>query len=57
MVENETIKKIKILLSDNGVEFTSEEFKELWRESEIKRDLSTPYNPQKNGAVNIWFLG
>ena len=51
LVENETVKKIKILWLDNGIEFTSEEFKELWRESEIKRDLSTPYNPQKNGVA------
>ena len=38
-------RKIKILRLDNGGEFTSDEFKELCRESEIKRELSTPYNP------------
>ena len=36
-VENDTVKKIKILQSDNGGKFTSEEFKELYRESGIKR--------------------
>ena len=37
--------------SDNGGEFTSNEFKELCKESRIKRELSTPYNPQQNGVV------
>ena len=46
LVENQTDRKIKTLRSDNGGEFTSEEFKELCRESGIKRELITPYNPQ-----------
>ena len=29
----------------------SNEFKEICKESGIKRDLSTPYNPQWNGIV------
>ena len=33
---------------NNGGEFTSNEFKELCKESWIKRELSTPYNPQPN---------
>ena len=37
--------------SDSGREFTQEEFKELCRESGIKRELSTPYNPQRNGVA------
>ena len=51
LVENQTDRKIKTLRSDNGGEFTSEEFKELYRESKIKRELRTPYNPQQNGVV------
>ena len=46
LVENHTKKKIKALWSDNGGEFNSEEFNDLCRESRIKRELSTPYNPQ-----------
>ena len=41
----ETEKKIKTIRSDNGKEFTSNEFKDLCKESGIKRELSTPYNP------------
>ena len=46
LVENQNERKIKTLRLDNGGEFTTEEFKELCRESRIKRELSTPYNPQ-----------
>jgi transposase InsO family protein len=46
LVENLSEKKIKILRSDNGGEFTSDEFKAFCKEVGIKRELSTPYNPQ-----------
>jgi transposase InsO family protein len=43
-VENISEKKINILRSDNGEEFTLDDFKEFCREVGIKRKL-TPYNP------------
>ena len=46
LVENLTEQKIKTLRSDNGGEFTSEEFKEYCKEVGIKREISTPYNHQ-----------
>ena len=48
LIENhiEKEKKIKTFRLDNGGEFTSNEFKELCKDLEIKRGLSTPYNPQ-----------
>jgi transposase InsO family protein len=51
LVENLSEKKIKILRSDNGGEFTSDEFKAFCKEVGIKREISTPYNPQHNGVV------
>ena len=51
LIENHTEKKIKTFRSDNGGEFTSNEFKELCKELGIKRELSTPYNPQHNGVA------
>jgi transposase InsO family protein len=51
LVENLSEKKIKILRSDNGGEFTSDEFKAFCKEVGIKRELSTPYNPQQNGVA------
>ena len=49
LIENHTQKNIKTFRSDSGEEFTSNEFKELCKDSEIKRELSIPYNPQQNG--------
>ena len=46
LIESHIEKNIKTFRSDNGGEFTSSEFKELCKDSGIKRELSTPYNPQ-----------
>jgi hypothetical protein len=44
-------KKIKILRFDNEGEYTSDDFKTFRREVGIKRELTTPYNPQQNGVA------
>jgi transposase InsO family protein len=51
LVENLFEKKIKILRLYNGGEFTSYELKAFCKEVGIKRERSTPYNPQHNGVV------
>jgi hypothetical protein len=51
LVENLSERKIKILRSDNGGEYTSNEFGRFCRDVEIKRELTTPYNPQQNGVA------
>jgi transposase InsO family protein len=51
LVENLSRSKIKILRSDNGGEYTSKEFKDFCREACIKRELTTPCNPQQNGVA------
>jgi hypothetical protein len=45
-VENLTGRKIKVLRSDNGGEYTSRNFSDLCIEAGIKRDYFVPYNPQ-----------
>ena len=50
LVENLSENKIKILRSNNGGEFTSNQFKNFCKEVGIKRELTTPYNPQQNGV-------
>jgi transposase InsO family protein len=51
LVENLSKRKIKILRSDNGGEYTSNEFRSFCRDVRIKRELTTPYNPQQNGVA------
>lgn len=52
-VENTTIKTIKTLWSDNGVEYVSKELIDLCKDVGIKREMIVPYYPQQNGTVEI----
>jgi transposase InsO family protein len=51
LIENLSKRKIKILSSDNGGEYTSKEFANFCKDVGIKRELTTPYNPQQNGVA------
>jgi transposase InsO family protein len=51
LVENLFERKIKILKSDNGGEYTSNEFGILCIDARIKKELTTPYYPQQNGVA------
>jgi hypothetical protein len=46
LVENQTSKKIKVLRSNNGGEYTSNDFIDFFAKEGIKRELTIPYNPQ-----------
>ena len=39
-------KKVKVMRSDNGGEYISNEFKKLCRKEGIQRELIAPHNPQ-----------
>ena len=49
-MENLSEKNIKILRSYNAGEFTSNEVNDFFKEVGIKREITTPYNPQQNGV-------
>jgi transposase InsO family protein len=51
LIENLSERKIKIPRSDNGGEYTSKEFVKFCKDVGIKRELTTPYNPQQNGVA------
>jgi transposase InsO family protein len=51
LVENQTGRKIRVLRSDNGGEYTSMEFEDYCKVAGIKKELTVPYNPQHNGVV------
>ena len=46
LVENLTGKRIKVLRSDNGGEYTDNEFTGFCTREGIKREWTTPYNPK-----------
>lgn len=50
-VENLTERRIKILMYDNGGEYTSKEIIAFCKKSRIKRELIVPYNPKQNGVA------
>ena len=43
--------KVKTIRSDNGTEFTSEDFSSLLRKNNIKHERSVPYSPHQNGTA------
>lgn len=51
MVKNQTEKKIKLLRTDNGTKYESNEFNDYCREVGIKRETTTAYTPEQNGIV------
>jgi transposase InsO family protein len=48
LVENQTRKRIKVLISNNGGEYTSHAFKRFCAGDGIKRELIVSYTPQQN---------
>jgi hypothetical protein len=46
LVENQIGKKIRVLRSDNGGEYTSKEFMDFYAGEGIRRELTVPYNLQ-----------
>jgi hypothetical protein len=51
LVENQPIKRIKVLRSDNGGEYSSRHFVDLYAQHVIRRHMTVPYNPQQNGVA------
>ncbi|WVZ53904.1 hypothetical protein U9M48_004791 [Paspalum notatum var. saurae] len=50
-VEVESGRKLKVLRTDRGGEFTSVEFGEYCAKRGVQRQLTAPYSPQQNGVV------
>lgn len=51
MVENQEDKKVKILRTDNGGEYTSGEFEKYLKKEGIRHELTIPKNPEQNGVA------
>jgi len=50
-VEKQTHYKIKILRTDQGGEYLSNEFSTFCQEQGIKRETTAVYTPQQNGII------
>jgi transposase InsO family protein len=51
MIERQTKKKVKILRTDNGMEFCSKQFENYCKSEGIVRHYAVPYTPQQNGVA------
>lgn len=51
MVDNLTVKKIKMLQTDNGQEWWNPNFYKFLEDNGIERRLTTPYTPQQSGVA------
>nr|GFB52278.1 zinc finger, CCHC-type [Tanacetum cinerariifolium] len=50
-IEMEKRMKLRMLRTDRGGEFTSNEFTKYFKENGIAQQLTAPYSPQQNGVV------
>ena len=50
LAENQSGKRIKVLRSDHGKEYTSREFERFCEDEGIERQLTVAYSPQQNGV-------
>ena len=46
---------VKVLRTDNGGEYTSNEFKDLLAKHAIKHEMSAPDTPSQNGTAERWW--
>ena len=54
LVENKLSIKIKALKTDRGREYMSDQFKNIYDEKGIARQLTILYTPQQNGVAERW---
>ena len=53
LVENQTSKKVKVLRTDNGLEFCNEEFEMFCKNQGILRHKTVRNTPQQNGLAEM----
>ena len=49
MVENETGLRVRAIRTDNGGEYTSQQFNEFCADKGIMHQFTNPYTPEQNG--------
>ncbi|MCI27168.1 retrovirus-related pol polyprotein from transposon tnt 1-94, partial [Trifolium medium] len=51
LVENQSSKRMKILITDGGGEYTSKKFESFCVENGVEHEVTVPYTPQHNGLA------
>lgn len=51
LVETQTTNKIKKVHSDNGLEFSNEQFRQFFKDNGIIHEFSAPYTAEQNGRI------
>jgi len=51
LVETQTANKIKKVHSDNGLEFSNEQFRQFFKDNGIIHEFSAPYTTEQNGRL------
>jgi transposase InsO family protein len=51
LIENQTERKIKVIRSDNGTEYTTKMFADFCKKHGIVQQFTTVYTPQQNGVA------
>ena len=51
MVELATGKRLKVINTDNGGEYTSREFETYLKAEGVRHELTIPKNPEQNGVA------
>ena len=51
LVENQSGKRLKVLRTDNGLEYCNKSFDDYCKERGIVRHKTCPYTPQQNGVA------
>ena len=49
-MEKQTARKIQVLRSDDGGEYTDGGFSDFYAQEGIRREFTVPYNPQQKGV-------
>lgn len=56
MLERQTGRKLKVVRSDRGREFSLVEFQKYCKSYGIHRECTAPYTARQNGVAEVWVV-
>ena len=52
-MENQTRKNVKCLRTDNGIDYTNDEFRDFYEQHDLKRHFTVRKTPQQNSVAKM----